>query len=349
MRALFCRALALALVAFSTPSRAEEPTRVWLDWSPGAGTETCLAPDAIEREVEALLGRSVFVSRGEADRTLHVDVTHEREPSRYGAHMVLRAKTGRSLGTREFVIETSACRDASEALVLAVSLLAELPRTEEESVATTLTPAATPTPSTAPTPATTSAPTPAKTPTTAPRAKRPSPWRMQARLGPAVAVDGSGALSAGALVSTMLSPPDVWPFSVIATSRLRWSSPMPEARYVLSSTALSAALCVPPQRQDHGRMTLTACAGPQATLHVGSGSGFGVDRTSMQMTFGGELHAIGDYALTPSLRLFVMLGLAASPRQVEVVVRDAAGAPRRIGVASHVTATSSIGLAFEIF
>ena len=108
MRALFCRALALALVATSARSRAAEPTsaRVWLDWSRGSGTEACLPAEEVVREVEELLGRRIFVARSEADRTLHVDVTHELDPSRYGAQMVLRSKTGHSLGTREFAIET---------------------------------------------------------------------------------------------------------------------------------------------------------------------------------------------------------------------------------------------------
>ena len=331
MRALFCRALALALVVIAAPSRAAEPTgaRVWLDWSRGPGTEACLPPQEVVREVEELLGRSIFVARSVADRTLHVDVTHEPKPPRYGAQMVLRSKTGRSLGTREFVIETATCEDASEALVLAISMLADLPRTAEELAS--------------------ESPPPSKTAAQPQAATPPEPWHMQARLGPAVALDGSGSIGPGGHLSAMLEPPAMWPFGVSALSTVRWSSPTPTTRYVLSSTTLTAALCLPPHRDRDRQLELTGCAGPQATLHVGSGSGFAVNRTSVQTTFGGALEVYGSYALAPSLRLFAMLGLAATPQQVEVVFQGPSGAPQRVDLASHVTGTSSIGIAFDIF
>ncbi len=323
MRALSCRALALAVVATAAPSRAEEPTsaRVWLDWSHGRGTETCLAAQEVVRDVEQLLGRRVFVARSESDRTLHVDVTHDVEPSRYAAQMVLRSKSGRSLGTREIVIETSTCEDASEAFVLAISMLADLPRTAEEAAS--------------------------EAPPPAPPQALPEPWRLQARLGPALALDGSGSIAPGAHLSAMLSPPDVWPFGLAALSTLRWSSPTGATRYVLSSTSFTATLCLPPHRGR--RFEVTGCAGPQATLHVGSGTGFAVDRTAVRTTFGGEVHVYGGYALSPAIRLFAMLGLAATPQQVEVVFYDPAGNPRRVDLASHATLAASIGLAFDIF
>ncbi len=341
MRALFCRALALALVVMSAPSRAEEPTsaRVWLDWSRGTGTEACLPPEDVVREVEDLLGRRIFVPRAEADRTLHVDVTHEIDPSRYGAQMVLRSKTGRSLGTREFVIETSTCQDASEALVLAISMLADLPRTAEETASEGPPPAKMP-----------PAKTPiAKMPPEETPPATPKPWHLQARVGPAAALDGSGSVGPGAHLSAMLSPPDVWPLGMAALSTVRWSSPTPGTRYVLSSTTITAALCLPPHHDRGARLELTGCVGPQATVHVGSGSGFAVNRTSVQTTFGAELQLYGSYTLSRSIRFFAMLGLAGTPRQVEVVFRDPSGNPRRIDLASHVTAASAIGLALDIF
>ncbi|OJY22514.1 MAG: hypothetical protein BGO98_19705 [Myxococcales bacterium 68-20] len=324
VRALSCRALALALVATAAPSRAEEPTsaRVWLDWSQGRRTEACLPPEEVVRDVEQLLGRRVFVPRSESDRTLHVDVTHYVEPSRYAAQMVLRSKSGRSLGTREIVIETSTCDDASEAFVLAISMLADLPRTAEE-VASEAPPA--------------------------PPQALPEPWRLQARLGPALALDGSGSVAPGAHVSAMLSPPGVWPFGLGALSTLRWSSPTPATRYVLSSTSFTATVCLPPHRDRERRLEVTGCAGPQATFHIGSGTGFAVDRTAVRTTLGGELQVYGGYALSPSIRLFAMLGLAATPQQVEIVFQDPAGNPRRVDLASHVTVSASIGLAFDIF
>ena len=66
MRALSCRALALALVAMASSSRAEEPTsaRVWLDWSQGGGT-VAFCPEEVVRDVEQLLGRRLLV-RGQS-------------------------------------------------------------------------------------------------------------------------------------------------------------------------------------------------------------------------------------------------------------------------------------------
>ncbi len=323
MRALSCRALALALVATAAPSRADEPAsaRVWLDWSQGRGAETCIAAEEVVREVEQLLGRRVFVPRSESDRTLHVELTHEVDPSRYGAQMVLRSKSGKSLGTREIVIETSTCEDASEAFVLAISMLADLSRTAEET-------------------ASEARPAPAKT---------PEPWHLQARLGPALALDGSGSVAPGAHLSAMLSPAHAWPFGLAALSTVRSSSPTTSTRYMLSSTTFTATLCLPPHRDRGRRFEVTGCVGPQATLHVGSGTGFAVDRTAVRTTFGGELQAYGGYALSPTIRLFAMLGLVATPQQVEVVVQDAAGNPRRVDLASHATVAASIGIAFEIF
>ncbi len=324
MRALSCRALALALVATVAPSRADEPTRarVWLDWSQKRGTETCIGTEEVVHDVEQLLGRRVFAPRSESDRTLHVDVSHDVDPSRYGAQMVLRSKAGKSLGTREIVIETSTCEDASEAFVLAISMLADLPRTAEETASETR-------------------PEPAKT--------APEPWHLQARLGPAIALDGSGSVAPGAHVSAMLSPPFVWPFGLSAMSTMRWSSPTPTTRYELSSTTFAATLCLPSYRDRGGRFEVTGCAGPQATLHVGSGKGFAVNRTAVRTTFGGELQAYGGYALSPAIGLFAMLGLAATPQEVEVVVQDSAGSPRRVDLASHATVAASIGLTLHFF
>jgi len=321
MRALFCGALALALGAAAAPARGDDSksARVWLDWSHERGTEGCLPPEDIAREVEELLGRRIFASRSESDRTLHVDVTHEVDPARYIAQMILRSKAGKALGTREIVIETSVCQDASDAFVLAISMLADVPRTPEE---------------------TTGGPPPPV------RTGRP-PWHMRAAVGPALSIDTNGAVSPGGHGAATLSPPSRWPFGLAVLSTVQ-SSALPGARRsTLSSTALAVIACLPSHQVQ--KLELMGCIGPQMTVHVGSGSGFPTSRTGAKATYGGMLQAYGVYAIGPAVHPFAMVALAATPQQVDVVFTDPSGAPHDVHLTSNVSFAASIGIAVDIF
>ncbi len=86
------------------------------------GAESCIAAPELAREVEARLGRSVFVSVTQADMSVEGHV----EPRKDGGWRVLftlRDATGAPLGTRELLQDEADCTSARDSIILVVSVM----------------------------------------------------------------------------------------------------------------------------------------------------------------------------------------------------------------------------------
>jgi hypothetical protein len=82
------------------------------------------------REVEALLGRSVFVTGGEADVHISGSVVRAAEGG-WAARLELRDATGSTLGHRNLELQAgTACPAAIDSIVLALSLMLDAERRE---------------------------------------------------------------------------------------------------------------------------------------------------------------------------------------------------------------------------
>lgn len=334
-------ALALAFTTLGviapTAGRAEgaaPDARVVLDWSRGAGAESCMSAEEAATEVERLLSRPVFAPPGNADRRLVVSIDRTSEPHGYRATMTLFAASGAPLGSREITIEAESCERATEAFTLALSIMADLPRTPEES----------PPPSKAP-PAAGHPPPPQPPPPPPPR--RPPPARVQAGLGVAAAMETGARVSPGGHVVVLVEPTRFLPVLAGVLSTVRPYETFESRRAWLSSTRVEAALCLPPWRTR--AFALFGCLGPEATIHIGWGTGFGEDRTGVSAAFGGVARAYARYALSSHLQLFATIAVAVTPQTLEVAFTDRTGTRRTAFKTSTVLPALTIGAAFDIF
>ncbi|MDF2692281.1 MAG: hypothetical protein K0S65_664 [Labilithrix sp.] len=338
----FALTLGAASAAFADPAGVPtslEPStgsRVWLDWTNGPGTDGCVSRDGAAREVERTLGRRIFVSREEAERTLRVRLDHAEGPSRYSAHMTLRSARGLALGERDITIDSERCAGATDGFTLALSLMADLARTREEEEEAKEPPPAPPPP----------ASSKAQPPPRAERRRR-EPWRGFIGLGPALTFGTNADWTPGLHVFGLVDPPGFVPLALSGLAAVRPLETPSGGTFWLSSTQVDAAVCLPSWREE--QFELNGCLGPQATLHVGWGAGLMENRAGVSATFGGALRIYGAYALTRRLRLFATLGLAATPQKIDIETLDLAGEKRSVHETSTVRATSSIGVAIDIF
>ncbi len=330
-------AVALALTTlWSMPAQAESApadARVLLEWSRGPGAESCLSPEEAATEVERLLARPVFASSS-ADRRLVVSIERTTEPPGYTAHMTLFAASGAALGDRVIAIEAERCEQATEAFTLALSIMADLPRTPEELASAPTPPARDVRRDEVPSaPATSQAPRP-----------RPAA-RIGVGVGPAAAIVTSSAVSPGGHLSLLVEPKSFLPVLGAVVSTVRPHETFASRRAWLSSTRVEAALCLPPLTAK--ALALFACVGPEATFHFGWGAGFGDDRSGMAATLGGVARAYVRHPLASNVHVFASIAVAATPRTLEVAFTDPGGARRIALETSYFSPSLSIGVAFD--
>jgi len=338
MRARLLGAIALSLVmGWTAHASAEEPRRgsVFLAWSSGAGTEDCITPEEAEAEVERMLERRVFVARESADRTLEVRLERTEAPRGYAAHLALRSKRGVPLGEREIAIETDRCQDATEALTLALSIMTDLPPTPEEAAELAAPPAPPPRPRPRPTP----------------RPPRGAPSTGQGRglvaLGPAGTLDTGGDLAPGGMLLGLVEAPHLWPLSASALGTVRSFLTPRNGRFWVSSMRLDLSLCLPPWRSH--AVELDGCLGPETTLFAAWGQSLAENRGGLSATFGGLAQGLAMIRASRSVRVFLALGLSATPQRITVESTTPGGDRVRIYQTSAVTAGTALGVAIDIF
>lgn len=97
--------------------------RVHFDWQAPAAAG-CSSQDDLERGVEALLGRAVFVARAHADA--EVAGSLQERDARWVAELALSTPDGAALGHRE-IFGTGACAGLERALVVVLATLVDAP------------------------------------------------------------------------------------------------------------------------------------------------------------------------------------------------------------------------------
>ncbi len=331
-------ALALALTAlWSLPARAEttpDEARVLLEWSRGPGAESCLSPEEAATEVERLLSRPVFATSS-TDRRLVVSIERTADPPGYKASMRLFAASGAPLGQREIVIAAERCEQATEAFTLALSIMADIPRTPGESLPP-------------PPPESHAAPPVPSAPVSPPPLRTRAPDRVGIGIGPAAAIVATPATpSLGGHVSVLFEPTGFIPVLGGVVSTVRSHEVLESRRAWLSSTQLEATLCVPPLSAKS--LSVFACLGPEATIHVGWGAGFGDARSGVSTTVGAIARAYVRQMIGERAHLFASFGIAATPRALEVAFTEPGGARREALRTAYFSPFLSFGIAFDDF
>lgn len=326
--------LTLACATLATPGRAEGESydgKVFLDWSASAGAATCITREQVMADIETTLGRHVFAPRGIADRVLHVDVATTEPPTTFTGEIVLHTAGGVSLGARELAVESEDCKEVASAFALALSIMADLPRTSEEQ---------------APRPATPRPSEPARPRSIVPRPP-PERWRALVGLGAEGSLDSNGSLTPGAQAAFVAVPPRFLPFGVTVHVEPRSSSTSDGKGYTLVGTTLAAMMCAPAWTP--GRFAWLSCLGPDVTIYLGWGAGFTDSRSGVSSTVGGSLQSWGAYSISPRWRALLGLAAAATPQRVSLAFIDCQNGSTTFYRTPLLTAFASIGVAAEIF
>lgn len=110
-------------------SSAPLPAMVRLDYEREREAAGCVAPSQLVRDVEARLGRRVFVSAERAEPAeLVARVRAGRVARRFRIELELFDRAGRSLGRRELSSEAAHCSSLDDSLALVLALAADMPR-----------------------------------------------------------------------------------------------------------------------------------------------------------------------------------------------------------------------------
>ncbi|MDF2694898.1 MAG: hypothetical protein K0S65_3281, partial [Labilithrix sp.] len=298
-----------------------------------AGAANCVSREQVTADIETTLGRPVFAPREVADRVLRVDVATTSPPNRFTGQILLSTAGGVSLGARELAVESEDCKEVSSAFALALSIMADLPRTSAEQV-----PA-----STKPQPAG----TPARPPQVVPPPSSEQRWRAFVGLGAEGALDSNGSLAPGAQAALVVVPPRFLPFAVAVHGEPRSSSTSDGKGYTLLGTTVAAMMCAPAWTP--GRFAWLSCLGPDVTVYLGWGAGFTDSRAGVSSTVGGILQSWGAYSITPRWRAVLGLAAAATPQQVSLASIDRQSGSTTFYRTPLLTAFASIGVAAEIF
>ncbi len=173
------------------------------------GADTCIATQALARNVEERLGRSVFVSAAEADLSVEGRI-EKAKAGGWRAVLTVRDATGKQLGTRELTRPDASCDAMNEPLTLVIALMID--------PEAAMRPKPEPTP---PVPTTTASeepppppPPPPPTATTAEQPTRPPPsrydqWNFEG-LGAVTFASGlTPSVAVGAGVEALLYPPRI--------------------------------------------------------------------------------------------------------------------------------------------
>jgi hypothetical protein len=202
------RGSSTVLAAEPAPGSTGElaPTLVHLDYQRESSAPSCVSAPQLARDVEARLGRRVFVAPGAAELTARVRA--RRVARRFVIELELFERDGRSLGRRELSTRAAHCSALDDSLALVLALAADMPRQPPLSESAPAAPVPTP-PSVTPLPRTPSLGSPLSIPATthAPRLG----VRIQPSLGPAVAFGLVPGLAPGLELGLTLRANEFWP------------------------------------------------------------------------------------------------------------------------------------------
>ena len=166
-------------------------------------------------------------------------------------------------------------------------------------------------------------------------------------IGPAAAIVTSSAVSPGGYLSVLFEPKAFLPVLGGVLSTVRSHDAFAGQRAWLSNTRVEASVCLPPLTAK--AFSLFGCLGPEATIHVGWGAGFGEDRSGHSATFGGLARVYARHSLRSELHVFATIAVAATPQPLEVAFTDRSGARRTALETSYFSPSLALGVAFDEF
>lgn len=308
----------LSIGALETVASAEEPRRalVSLEWTRAPGAESCLSEAELIEDVGVTLRRRPFVARNAADRLLQAAIAPNEAGAGWTARISLWTSRGEPLGAREITLASESCAEASEALVLAISLMIELPFTKAELEERR-------------------------------RAEEARRWHLQGRVGPAVVIEQTLSAAPGANFGLVLQPGRAWPLTLDLVASLQTGVNPQASRYWLATTMIGFSAC--PLSSGWSRVRIAGCIGPEITTFTGWGGGFSRNRLGLSSTLGAWVRSDVTYALADRLHLFASFGIVATPQRFELTFADDQGVERSLYRTSVVSAVGSLGLALEVF
>lgn len=264
---------ALCAVPAVARAQAPGPRTSSLSWIRMPGAESCVSTQELARDVEARLGRPVFVSAAAAD----VSVEGRIEPrARGGWHavIVLRDARGATLGTRDLDRPEPSCSVMREPLALVVAVMidpdAALARTPAPA------PVPAPTPAPAPAPVIIERPVPVLLPVPAPTPPEPPTWRLDAGASLAGSAGLLPAPGFGAYAGGLLEPPGFIPLEAFGVAWLDTSVNRSGASGTFSLDAVGGGLC--PLHLQTGALRAYACLDGEVGLSTGRVAGSPIDR-----------------------------------------------------------------------
>ncbi len=339
---------AIALTFVGGSASADGPRPASLGWVRAPGAEGCIGTAALARAVEARLGKGGLASASRAEVSIEGRIAPMEDPVGWQVALTVADDSGKVLGTRALVRQTSDCRSMDEDVILTVALLIDPDA------------ALTPPPNKAPPPDTT-APAPSKAPVpAAPRSTPPLPvsssspapnlprkaWNAAFLGGPSLSFGALPNVGVGLQIRALVTPVPVFAFqiggSVWAPQTASFGAT--GGQFFLATGALSACPITGVVRG----LRYAACAGAEAGLLHAGGVGFPVQLQRDNPIVNGVLEARVVRAFAGPLAGSLGLGLSFPFVQRQYYYLDAAGAEREVFQASPVIGVVDLLVGFDL-
>src|SRR5258706_8650781 len=121
--------LALFGIVLATPARAiadeARGATASLEWTRAKDSETCIDAAALERSVEELLERRVFVSKDQSDLVFEGSIGRNSASNGFTAKLTIKTPDGQPIGVRELRTTASNCAALDGPLPLVLAMMVE--------------------------------------------------------------------------------------------------------------------------------------------------------------------------------------------------------------------------------
>lgn len=325
-----------AAAVHAQPAGGAEAKTSSLSWTRLPGAEACIGTQELARAVEALLGRSVFVSAAQATLSVEGRVSPAEEGRGWRATLTVADDHGQHLGDRELSAADASCRALDDPLTLAIALMIDPDAAAR--------PAPAPVPPPPPSPREVVRDRTVYVPVPGP--ERPT-WRIGARGGVAFALGTQPSIGAGATGAITLQPPIPMAFEGGAALFLPSHAALGAASGDLQRGHVEIGVC--PLVPRFGRLAPSLCLGPDVGMLWGDGKN--ADGSSWEhhalvidLAARGRLNVRLGGPVTAGAALGVAVPLARDTFEV----RDARGGVQELFRMSPVVARADLTLGLEM-
>lgn len=124
-RAVVTCGLLLMVESSLAPAQPADPAhkRASLNWIRESGAEGCPTVKELSQRVDARLGDEAFVAPSNADIMLDATIAPSADQSGWRLRIHMADAEGTELGTRDFTVAKTDCREAVDAVALALALM----------------------------------------------------------------------------------------------------------------------------------------------------------------------------------------------------------------------------------